>query len=387
MENHKLLNITAEEQNLSDALKEIIISDIKQSPNERISFRHYMELALYHPIYGYYNNWRYKFGSSGDYITASGVSGLFGETLAKQIEELFVNNVTPCVLEFGAGNGQLMLDIMAHIGQKIDKYYILELSPSLAKVQQNVVKQKFPQYLNKLVWLNSLPNCFDGVVIANEVLDANPCELITIIEQNIYSQDVAYIDGEFSFVNTPANQEIINEALKLPKHIFAINGYTTEINLLSQALVKSISQILQKGAVFFIDYGYGENEFYSASRIRGTLRGFFRQQLLDNVLIYPGLIDITSSVNFSAIAASGIAHGLDMIGYVSQANFLINCEVLDSLKFATTEDSDYLAATNKLNYLLSPNEMGEVFKVIAFSKNLDFFDFQGFISGDKTYTL
>lgn len=383
------LNISDAELELSECLKNIILDEIKHTVNQQITFRRYMELALYHPIYGYYNNWRYKFGAAGDYITAPLTSKIFASCFAHQFEELFNNGVSSYILEVGAGNGSLMIDLLSSLGDKVNKYYVLELSSSLKKVQQDHLEQKLPQYKDRVIWLSDMPREFSGIILANEVLDANPCDKIRLLNGEIYLQNIGTENGELIYVDTLANRSIVDEVHKLPTHLKTVDDYTTELHLTSQAFIKSVANSLQKGVVFFIDYGYGSSEFYSDFRSNGTLRGFFHQQVWDNVLIYPGLVDITSSVNFSQIAKCGIDCSLELIGYVTQANFLINCGIVKDLELAINNmgSAEYLELTNQVNRLISPNEMGDIFKVIAFSKDLEFYDFMGFIHGDRTYTL
>lgn len=379
-----LFDLNKEQSKLTTALAKIIQNEIGDA---YIPFSKYMALALYHPKYGYYNNLLYKFGSRGDFITAPLVSELFAIGLSKQIKEIFGRGVSRNILEFGAGNGQLMLDLLANLDDEIDHYYIMELSTSLAHVQQERLNKENPQLKDRVTWLSTLPTGFNGVIIGNEVLDAIVCDIVHWQDTEICSKVVRFESDKFVFADIKANEQI-QELCKNIKQ--TENDYTSEISLERSGFIKSLSEMLHTGVILLIDYGYGESEYYLPSRSKGTLRGFFRQHQLDDVLMYPGLIDITSSVDFTAIAQAAIDNNLDLLGFTTQSSFLINCGITDELEKkhkSSCSDSEYLQLTNQLNRLISPNEMGEIFKVIVFGKNLDYVDYLGFTNGDRSYCL
>jgi|SRR6185437_964306 len=378
-----LFDLNKKQVKLTESLSKIIKKEIGET---YIPFSKYMDLALYHPKYGYYNNLLYKFGSRGDYVTAPLVSELFAVGLSKQIKEIFERDVEHSLLEFGAGNGQLMLDILANIGNDIEHYYILELSTSLAQVQQERLIKEMPKFKDRVTWLTELPKKFNGVVVGNEILDAIVCDVVHWHDGEIYSKVVSSQSDKFVFTDIKASEEIQELCQDIKQ---TDNDYTSEISLERSGFMKSLSEMLHTGVILLIDYGYGESEYYSASRSKGTLRGFFRQHQLDDVLMYPGLIDITSSVDFTSIAKAAIDSGLDLLGFTTQSSFLINCGITKELekRHKKCTESEYLQFTNQLNRLISPNDMGEVFKVIAFSKNLEYVDYLGFKSGDRSYTL
>ena len=207
----------------------------------------------------------------------------------------------------------------------------------------------------------------------------------------ILTRYVKYENNQFQYCEQNANEELLAIADKLPitrelntKHF--TTDYISEINLNNREFIQVLARNLSQGCIIIIDYGYSESEYYSITRNRGTIRGFLKQHQLDDVLCYPGLIDITASVDFTALVVSAIDAGLDLVGYTTQANFLVNCGILGLLEHAGS-DSSYLMQTNQVNYLTSPNEMGDVFKVIGLSKNIDFVDWMGFSVGEKSYTL
>ncbi len=383
---NNIFSLSVEESELTNTLKHLIIEEINQA--HAIQFSRFMELALYHPQYGYYNNLLHKFGKFGDFVTAPLVSNLFAVCLSKQVKELWQQiKHQNTVLEIGAGNGQLMLDMLKNIGDELDYYYILELSSSLTILQQDLLKTELPHMVDKVKWLNELPSNFDGVIIANEVLDAQPCELFCVKNDIYYLKNIGYDGSSFVYLDEKINETNTSTLVESIRQLPKINSnYTSEINMISRAFINSLADCLNTGCIILIDYGYGEDEYYNLKHSNGTLRGFFRQHLLNDVLNYTGLIDITSSVDFTAVAQTAISAGLDIIDYTSQANFLINCGIVEHIN-NVKNTSDYLKLTNQINRLTSPNEMGEIFKVIGLSKNLDFCDWLGFKNHSLTHLL
>ncbi|WP_158649250.1 class I SAM-dependent methyltransferase [Aquella oligotrophica] len=385
MMNKQIFNLTHEEQLLTDKLSSVIKEEISKSGG-LIPFKRYMELALYYPGLGYYSNPRQKFGKEGDFITSPMVSSLFGNTLARQILEVINFGVFPQVLEFGAGNGKLAADILNSIGSEITSYCILELSADLIALQKETIQKIAGDYFDKVVWLNELPEKFDGVIIANEVLDAQPCELLYRKGDSIHEIGVSYTaEGKFIYKDYDSSWQADND--DITNHW--TNGYQSEWHGANSAFIKTLATKLNHGVILLIDYGYGQTEYYHQEFYKGRLRGFFRHHLLDDVLIYPGLIDITTSVNWTKIATTAIDAGLDLIGYVNQAAFLINAgiaETMGELRKNLSND-EYIKLSNQVNQLVSANQMGELFKVMALSRGIDEADWCGFRSGDLSYTL
>lgn len=381
-----LFQLSLGERDLTEQLQQIIRAEIEVNSGI-ISFSRYMELALYYPSLGYYSNPLFKFGEQGDFVTAPLISNIFGQLLARQISELFSFGIKRQVLEFGAGNGQLAVDILMELGDELETYYILELSADLALWQSESISVQVPQFANKVVWLNTLPIGFYGVMIANEVLDAQPCNLAHFDAGSINGVGVMYqpLEG-FSYTNYSLDME----SLELAKELnLPYTDYLTEISVASRGFMRSLATTLKSGAILLVDYGYGESEYYHADKTRGTLRGFYRQHVLNDVLKYPGLIDITTSVNWSSIATTGVEAGLDLIGYTTQAGFLFNCGLAELMMQSKIELSEqqYLALSNQINKLISPAEMGEAFKVCGFSKGIEQEDWLGFCNYDKSYAL
>lgn len=381
----ELFQLSVAEQALSGQLEQIICQDIIASGGV-ISFRRYMELALYYPGLGYYSNNRLKFGAAGDFITAPLVSRYFGYLLARQLHEIFNFGVAGNILEFGAGNGKLAVDILISMGDQLSNYFILELSADLRLLQQEMIERYAPEFSAKVSWLQELPIGFKGVMLANEVLDAQPCDLVEFQPGGLSGVGVAWTGAQFTFHKYPLSAEAARIAAELNLD-FA--DYRSEIHVASMGFIRSLAHALEQGALLLIDYGCGASEYYHPQKTQGSLRGFYRQHVLADVLCYPGIIDITVSVNFSAIATTAIEAGLELIGYTTQAGFLMNCGLSSILQdlYQQLPANEYLQISNQINKLIAPNEMGDLFKVVGFSKNLEQDSWLGFAANDRSYTL
>ena len=338
-----------------------------------ISFARYMELALYALGLGYYTAGAHKFGAAGDFITAPELSPLFGRTLARQVTEIMACSA-PHILELGAGSGKLAVDMLAELeqlGSLPDSYAILEVSADLRVRQQALLRERLPHLQDRLHWLDALPEKFSGAIIANEVLDALPVHLVhwrNADTQVLLELGVAW--GEQGFIWQ--ERAIADAALRTAAHQINVPGdYVSEICLAARGLINSLAERLEQGAMLFIDYGFGAREFYHPQRNRGTLMCHYRHHVHDDPFFLPGLQDITAHVNFTGIAECGIDAGLELLGYTTQAFFLINCGITELLGDTPTENlRDYLPLSAQLQKLTSPAEMGELFKVIALGKGM-----------------
>jgi SAM-dependent MidA family methyltransferase len=335
-----------------------------------ISFARYMELALYAPGLGYYTAGAHKFGAAGDFITAPELSPLFGRTLARQVAEIIAHSA-PHILELGAGSGKLAAEMLAELeqlGSLPDSYAILEVSADLRARQQALIRERLPHLLDRVHWLDALPERFSGAIVANEVLDALPVQLLHWRDSSITERGVA--SGERGFIwleRTISDAALLHAA----QQIIVPDDYVSEICFAARGLVNSLAQRLDQGAMLFIDYGFGAREFYHPQRSRGTLMCHYRHHAHDDPFFLPGLQDITAHVNFTDIAESGIDAGLDLVGYTNQAFFLINCGITELLQDTSPENlRDYLPLSAQLQKLTSPAEMGELFKVIALGKRV-----------------
>lgn len=387
----------------SQAISQQLVLLIQQKMTQAggcISFAEFMHMALYTPGLGYYSGGNQKFGQAGDFVTAPEISPLFAQTIALQTMQILLasrgNNLASNILELGAGTGKLAADLLLELDQLNclpEHYFILEVSAHLQQVQRENCQTKLPRNLfDKLVWLDALPKKFNGLVLGNEVLDAIPAHIIHKTTEGWCERGVSFNNGntsEFIWQDTPLTQ--VNLAEHLPQNL-ANNlsiGYITEVNLAAPALVLSLADMLETGAILLIDYGFGAAEYYHPQRSQGTLMCHYRQQAHDNPLIHVGLQDITTHVDFSQIAQISMlceAHGIRLEGYVSQAQFLINCGILNILQCHSAQDVEYMKLAAAAQKLLSPAEMGELFKVICFSKNINE-PLLGFVQGDKAHTL
>ena len=378
---------SAEAQALSDELTALIAREI-QAAGGHISFARYMELALYAPGLGYYSAGSRKLGAAGDFITAPELSPLFAQCLARQLAQWHGEGLYH-VLEIGAGSGALaaeMLLALQALNCAPEHYFILELSADLRERQQACIAQRAPALRERVQWLDALPDAFEGVIVANEVLDATPAHVVLTHQDAVLEACVQVANGgsAFTWCEIPAPQAIARaaQACHLP-----LSGYRTEINPAANALVESLARTLTRGAMLFIDYGFPAHEFYHPQRSSGTLMCHYRHHAHDDPFAFVGLQDITTHVDFSAVAAAGMAGGATLAGYTSQANFLINCGITELLSATPASDARaYAPLAAQAQKLLSPAEMGELFKVIVLGKNLAV-PLLGFTRGDKSHTL
>lgn len=352
-----------------------------------IDFAAFMQLALYWPDLGYYSHLGKKFGESGDFITAPELSALFGQCIARHAMPI-LKATQGQLLELGAGSGKLAIDLISALnalGCPPAQYFILEVSAGLREMQQQRLKQALATTLfNKVVWLDTLPQSISGFILANEVLDALPVHVIHHQQGQLFECGVQVTEQAFTWANQPlSNPELLAmaQALSLPE------DYTTELNPSATGLVKSMADCLKDGAMLWIDYGFSQSEYYHPQRRQGTLMCHYQHHAHDNPLIYAGLQDITAHVDFTAIAKAGLQQHMHLDGYTNQAQFLINCGITDILSLTSANDvSEYLPLVSQAQKLLSPAEMGELFKVIGFSKKMDS-PMLGFKSGNKAHTL
>ena len=351
-----------------------------------ISFARYMELALYAPGLGYYTAGSQKFGEAGDFITAPELSMLFGRTLARQVAEIMAYSA-PHILELGAGSGKLAADMLAELEQLgcvPESYTILEVSADLRARQQALMRERLPHLLDRVHWLDALPEKFSGAIVANEVLDALPVHLVHWRDSAITERGVALREHSFIWQERAISDAALLEAAQ---KISVPDDYVSEICLAARGLINSLAQRLEQGGMLFIDYGFGARELYHPQRSSGTLMCHYRHHAHDDPFFLPGLQDITTHVNFSDLAECGIDAGLEVIGYTNQAFFLINCGITKLLQGTSPENlRNYLPLSAQLQKLTSPAEMGELFKVIALGKDMAD-PLCGFVHGDLSRAL
>jgi len=364
----------------SQCLAESIREKIADAGGE-IRFCDFMQMALYSPGLGYYSAGMQKFGKSGDFITAPEISPLFAQVIAIQCEILLKHLPNGDLMEVGAGSGRLAGDLLKELTtrQSLPKhYYILEVSADLRERQQQFLKQYIPEFYPNILWLEQLPEQdFEGLVIANELLDAMPVHLIKTQKDMLFERHVGFHDGQFVWHDIPSDNPQLLEYLTKINHILANNQnlsdgapeYTTEINLLAKSWINSIAEKISHGAMLLIDYGYPELEFFHPQRHMGTLMCHYQHHRHDDPFYLPGLQDITAHVNFSDIAQAAVDSGLSVKGYTTQAHFLLAGGLEELAQRVDINDvSAYTQMAQQIKMLTLPDEMGELFKVIYLTK-------------------
>ena len=336
-----------------------------------------MALALYTPGLGYYANDTAKFGalpsSGSDFVTAPKISPAFGQLVAAQIAEALAKTGTREVWEFGAGTGALalqILDELQRLGVEVERYTIVDLSGTLRARQQARLVAHAP----KVVWASALPARMHGVVVGNEVLDAMPVQIIARINGTWWERGITLADGELAWANRPTD-------LRPPLEVPGEHDYETEVHAQGEAFVRTLGERLERGAVFLIDYGFGESEYYHPQRHMGTMVCHYQHQVDSDPLEKVGLKDITAHVNFTGTAVAAQDAGMDVLGYTTQAHFLINCGL--AAKLDAMGEAERAMALK----LMLEHEMGELFKVIGLCKGVAPWEALGFVQGDRTHRL
>ena len=352
----------------SHALQQLIAAEIAQHSGA-ISFARFMELALYAPRLGYYSGGAAKLGKDGDFTTAPEITALFGATLAQAAASIIAQSA-PNILEFGAGTGKLARDVLtalAAAGVHVDSYAIVELSGELRVRQQEALKD-FPQ----VRWLDGFPDSFSGVVLGNEVLDAMPVELVTKTPAGWQQVMVTIDDGRFAYVERAPDAALAAHiARQIPDAADLPDGYLTEVHPVASGFVSTLATVLDAGAAILFDYGFPAHEFYVDDRTGGTLMCHYRHHAHPDPFYLPGLQDITAHVDFTAMALAAQDAGLDVLAYMSQAAFLLGAGIGDLLLRTDPQDAlRYLPQANAVQKLVSPAEMGELFKVLVVGKGI-----------------
>jgi SAM-dependent MidA family methyltransferase len=338
-----------------------------------LPFDRFMTLALYAPGLGYYANASRKFGrmpsSGSDFVTAPELTPLFGRALAVQIGEALDRTGTNEIWEFGAGSGALALQLLGALGERVARYRIVDLSGSLRERQ----RQALGRHAAKVEWLSELPASMNGVVVGNEVLDAMPVQLLARVSGQWFERGVVAHGEGFAWSDRPTS-------LRPPIEIEGRHDYLTEIHPQAEAFIATMADRLKRGAAFFLDYGFPESEYYHPQRHMGTVMCHRGHRADGDPLADVGEKDITAHVNFTGIALAGQNAGLDVLGYCTQARFLLNAGILPMMEQAT------LAERGMAARLIHEHEMGELFKVIGFAAG-GAWDAVGFAEGDRSHTL
>ena len=366
----------AEHHSVSTRLRAVITQAI-EAAGGWLPFDRYMSLALYAPGLGYYMRDDCQLGawpSNSDFVTAPELSPLFAQALVPSLQQALRASGSDTIIEFGAGSGALADALLDALGDAVASYRIVELSGALRARQM----QRLARWGTRVQWVERWPapaqSPIDAVLLGNEVLDAMPVQLLAFDGAQWHERGVVPAgDGAFAWRDRPTAQRPPHEGPFVP-------GTVTEVHPQAEGFIASMAHALRRGAAFFIDYGFPADEYYHPQRTGGTLMCHRAHRADSDPLHDAGDKDITAHVNFTGIALAGQDAGLDVLGYTSQARFLLNNGIAEAMVRA---DIRARAAAQKL---VAEHEMGELFKVIAFAKGCAF-DPIGFAAGDRSHRL
>lgn len=338
-----------------------------------IPFSRFMELALYAPGFGYYAAGSRKIGGEGDFVTAPEMTPLFARSLAMQVRQV-LERTGGDILELGPGTGSLAVDLFAELksqGAAPSRYRLLEVSPELRERQRALVAERLPGDADRFEWLEALPDRIDGVLLANEVLDVLPCALVHRAGTEILERGVVVTEAGFAWEDMALPDGELKRRARgvIPPGDY---DYLTEVNLAAEALVRSVAAALGNGLALFIDYGYAQKEYYHPQRSTGTLRCHYRHRFHNDPFFLPGLQDITAHVDFTAMARAAQSADAEIMGFTTQAHFLISCGL--AVLLADGDPNMTLSrvkTTSAVHRLVSPSEMGDLFKVLGIGRGVD----------------
>ena len=391
----------------STRLRDHIAAEI-QDAGGWLSFERFMDLALYAPGLGYYSGGAAKLGAGGDFTTAPEVSRLFGACMAVQCAEVLRETSAGTVLEIGAGSGRLAADLLGRLetlNQLPQNYWILEVSADLRQRQREHLEKRLPQLIHRVHWLDRPPEeSFDGVILANEVLDALPVARFRWRLEKVEELGVKIRGGargraqgggpagapvrEFEWGARPANAAMLNVCRELAAASGPWDdGYVSEYCPRLGAWTRAVTQSLRSGAVFWFDYGLPRAQYYLPERHDGTLVCHFRQRLSDDPFANIGLQDITAWVDFTRVAEASREAGFELAGFTTQAHFLAGLNIDQEMQLAAGGDANHFARlANQARQLMMPGEMGERFKAMAWLRGLDL-PLSGFALLDLRHSL
>jgi len=353
-----------------------------------LTLERYVSMALYEPGLGYYVAGARKFGAAGDFVTAPGLTPLFGAALAAQVATILAATRERVVLELGAGTGALCADLLAALAARDalpGRYEILEVSPELRERQRATLMARCAAHVERVTWIDRLPARIDGAIVMNEVLDAVPAHVVVRRGGAWLERGVTRREGRLALDERPLADgplRALAEARFPPAQ-----DYASELNPAAEALVGALARKLAGGAMLVVDYGFPRTEYYHPQRVEGTLVAHYRHRVLADVLALPGLVDLTAHVDYTSVADAGERAGLHVAGFASQGAFLLGCGILDALaRCGPPESAAYLREAAAVQKLVSPAEMGELFKVLALART-ERIDWPGFAISDRSSRL
>ncbi len=356
-----------------------------------ISFAEYMQHALYAPGLGYYAAGAIKFGADGDFVTAPEVSPLFSYVIARQCAAVLAQLDGGDIVEFGAGSGRLAVDVLTKLGELgalPDHYRILEVSADLRERQERLLEAECAAYLDRVEWIDAIPERHSGVIIANEVLDALPVERF-VRRESVYQLRVGIRNDGFEILEAIAQPDLVAaiEVIEADLGERLPDGFVSEVSLAAPGWVADVIAGLQDGVALLFDYGVSRREYYAPDRSDGWLRCHFRHHAHNDALLLPGIQDITAWVDFTAIAGAAVTAGADIVGYVNQAQFLMNGGLQDELQnMMQYSPGRQIELSRQVKLLTLPAEMGENFKCLGVSRG-NVFQPSAFAAADRTHTL
>jgi len=376
-------------------ISDLALSEIKQkikSSGGKISFSKFMQHALYAPLLGYYSGKSKKFGESGDFITAAEETGILGRIIAKQCSVILNEIPDAAIIEYGPGSGALAVSILKQLlqmGLKPRAYYMVDVSEDLIERQKNRISTELPEIYDSVIWKSEIPDGFSGIVIGNEVIDSMPFERFMISNKRILQFFVGTKEEELVYKLEPANIEIQKYVKRIESQIgkSLCEGYISEISFLGRDWINQISLKLNEGMIILLDYGVSRSEYYSDDKNQGWTHCHFKHHKHFEPLIYPGMQDITTWVDFSLISETAKANDMIVDAYLSQAQFIINNGIEDEfLGFESMDIKKQMELTRQIKLLTLPDKMGSNFKCLVMTKN---FYKKGMVNqtGDKSYVL
>jgi SAM-dependent MidA family methyltransferase len=357
-----------------------------------LSFERFMDLALYAPGLGYYSAGAHKLGAGGDFTTAPEVSRVFGACVARQCAEILSALGGGSILEIGAGSGRLAADVLLRLetlGELPDHYWILEISADLRERQRRYLARCLPHLQGRVHWLDQPPEeSFDGLILANEVLDALPVTRFRWYSDRVEELGVVIVDGRLAWEPRPASPAMAESCRRLAKAGGAWDdGYVSEYCPRLTAWTHSVTHSLRTGAALWFDYGLPRPQYYLPERHEGTLMCHFQHRAHGDPFLYPGLQDITAWVDYTLLAEASRSAGFTLSGFTTQSYFLAGLRVEHEMRTMAGDDANQFARlANQARLLMLPGDMGERFKAMAWLRGLDL-PLSGFALQDLRHTL
>ena len=355
-------------------LNELLRNRIDRS-NGWIPFDLFFNTVMYEPGLGYYSSGSYKIGEGGDYTTAPEISKYFSKSIAMQTMRLLDMHDSPSVIEIGAGKGTFAFEYLKALEEtktEIEHYYILEISADLRDRQMQLISALPEGLRNKVTWLESLDiEPIDGIVLANEVIDALPFKRFCFENKQLFELGVTHSDGELEVEKKESGNKLREEIEAISVEIKRQfeDGFTSEIRLDMHKWFRSISSLIRKGSMIFIDYGYDRNDFYRPERSDGNMICHYQNQIIQDPLKNIGYQDISASVDFTQLADSAIEEGFFIDLFTTQSMFLLSEQSLSMIE-NIEKDEERIMEIQKLKQLVMPNQMGDVFKCMVLSKGI-----------------